>query len=172
MKLKALIQEDHSFMEETFALHQEALLEKNLPLAQQLLNLFEQQIRHHILFENNHLLPLHNDCVSAPRWGSHVYEAEHKKIISLLQGIGQQLQNLINTGCTRRDIIELLDQEKTLKGVIEHHEEREESSLLPELEICAGEPLKAVSETFYKGLGEFLSVVKTQLETAYTALPD
>lgn len=172
MKLISLIQEDHSFMEETFALHQEALLEKNLPLAQTLIALFEQQISHHILFENNYLLPLHSECVLEPRWGSNVYEAEHKKIISLLRNIQQQLQDMINTGYNRRDIIALIDQEKSLKGVIEHHEEREESALLPELEICAGEQLKTVSETFYKGLGEFLVVVKTQLETAYTALPD
>lgn len=171
MKLKALIQEDHSFMEETFLLHQEALLEKNLPLALQLLTLFEQQISHHILFENNHLLPLHQECVTEPRWGSHVYEAEHKKIISLLRGIQQQLQTLINSSFDRRDIIELLDQEKTLKGVIEHHEEREESALLPELEVCAGAVLSSVCETFYKGLGEFLSVVKTQLDVAYGQLP-
>ena len=34
----------------------------------------------------------------------------------------------------RREIIAFLDQEKTFKGLCEHHQEREEAGMLPELD--------------------------------------
>lgn len=38
----------------------------------------------------------------------------------------------------RRWIIQLLDDERTLKNVLEHHEEREEKGMLPELGLASG----------------------------------
>jgi hypothetical protein len=51
----------------------------------------------------------------------------------------------------RREIIAFLDQEKTFKGLCEHHQEREEAGMLPELDRHSDTEWRAsVIEPFLK----------------------
>ena len=67
-----------------------------------------------------------------------MYEKEHEKIETVFENISNDLQWLseqqLNDSQLRRNIIALLDMEKTFKGLTGHHEEREEDALLKELD--------------------------------------
>ena len=50
------------------------------------------------------------------------------------------MEQQFNHGQAMRNIIALMDREKTYKGLTEHHEEREEDAMLRELDEQLSEP--------------------------------
>ena len=74
-----------------------------------------------------------------------IYEKEHDRIRRLFNNIINDLDWLseqqLNESQLRRNIIAILDKEKTLKGMNEHHEEREEEAMLKELDVQLGQRL-------------------------------
>lgn len=134
-ELPARILADHREMDELLLLHQEALIEQDLAAAQARYAAFLERLRAHIDVENRELLPRH-EKLAQPRWRTPVYALEHDKILALAGRIEARLQAPAPAPgqARRRWIIQLLDDERTLKNVMEHHEEREEKGLLPELE--------------------------------------
>ena len=125
---------DHHDMDELLLLHQEALIEQDMVEALARFEVFHARLRAHIELENCELLPLH-EALPTPRWRTQVYALEHDKILELAAKIHERLQSpVLKRGqAQRRWIIDLLDSERTLKNVVEHHEEREEKGMLPEL---------------------------------------
>lgn len=121
-------------MDELLLLHQEALIEQDMAEALARFEAFHARLRAHIELENCELLPLH-EALLTPRWRTQVYALEHDKILELAEKIHERLRSpLFEKGqAQRRWIIDLLDSERTLKNVVEHHEEREEKGMLPEL---------------------------------------
>lgn len=135
---------EHAEREELLLLHQEALIEQDLPAALARYEAFHACMRAHIAFENSELLPRHAQ-LAGPRWRTQVYALEHDKILELAEKLHQRLRQAVAgtagegaaaawpAPARRRWIIQLLDDERTLKNVLEHHEEREEKGMLPEL---------------------------------------
>lgn len=125
---------DHRDMDELLLQHQEALVEQNMGAALTRYEIFHERLCAHIALENAELLPRH-ESVEAPRWRTQVYALEHDKILALAAKILARMQHpVIEPGPEqRRWIIALLDEERVLKNVVEHHEEREEKGMLPEL---------------------------------------
>ena len=132
--LDAVLKHYHQQLNERLLLQQDALIDKNITLALQIFNQFQLLMIDHLQVENLILLPLHAE-IEGVRWPSSLYKLEHDKIIKLMRKAERQLRSIQrhkHTDC-RRDIVEIIDYQRSLKGVLEHHEEREEQGLLAEL---------------------------------------
>ncbi len=138
-----IIVKQHDELRELFACHQEALLQGEFKEASIWLAHFVTCQRAHIEIEEKYLLPEFEKIERTSRWEGSLYEKEHDKIKHLHKNIIKDLDWLseqsLNESDKRRNIIALLDKEKTLKGLIEHHEEREEKGLLKDLGEQLGE---------------------------------
>jgi len=120
----------HLAMDECFLLHQEALVAGRPRLALRLLVPFWRMLRLHIRQEEEVLLPAVGAAASDLRWPVRLYAGEHRKLETLLGGIARELWPR-RRGMSRREVIELIEREKTFKHVTEHHNLREEQDLFP-----------------------------------------
>lgn len=148
-----LLLEQHGALADLFASHQEALLDRRWTEAARLLEDYDRRLRRHMRLEEEHLLP-HCERAQAVRWPANVYCAEHRRIEQLMEKAAERLTNAQRRGITPAVLISLLDEERTLKHLLEHHHEREEKGLFGELraelsgversalvtELTAGEP--------------------------------
>lgn len=82
--------------------------------------------------EEEHLLP-HCGRAQAVRYPANVYRAEHRRIEQLMEKAAERLTNAQRRGITPAVLISLLDEERTLKHLLEHHHEREEKARFGEL---------------------------------------
>ncbi len=137
-QLTEVITQCHQTLDELFLLHQEAVLLGRFDDAIKLLNCFKELHHLHMAFEDGQLIPRLDEPGYQGRWPASLYSAEHAKV----QGLMGKTENhllLLNKGqlsgkVLRREIIAFLDNEKTFKGLCEHHQTREEAGILPELD--------------------------------------
>ncbi len=137
-KLTEVITRCHRGLDDLFLLHQEEILLGHFSRAAQLLNYFRELHRVHMDFENDRLIPKLEEFDSAGQWPASLYKDEHTKVEDLLARTEDNLlilgQSRSEGSELRRETIELLDWEKTFKGLCKHHQEREETALLPDLD--------------------------------------
>ncbi|MFC3149658.1 hypothetical protein ACFOEK_01305 [Litoribrevibacter euphylliae] len=132
------IDKQHQQLGELFLMHQEALLIQEIELAMEVFYSYKALQIAHLTFENEHLLP-ELAKLKDTRWPHTLYLHEHNKVRDLLNKNDLNLnrsQEILNTGSAqqyRRWLIELFEQQKSLKNVLEHHEQREEQGMLLEL---------------------------------------
>jgi len=142
-KLTEVIAQCHQELDELFLLHQEAILLEKFDAATKLLSCFKDLHALHRDFEDKQLIPKLDGFVNQRRWPASLYTSEHAKIQELLEETEKNLLSLGNSQLSnqglRRAIIALLDKQKTFKGLCEHHQEREEKGILPELDKQTGE---------------------------------
>jgi hemerythrin-like domain-containing protein len=124
--------EQHVAFGDLFARHQEALLDRRFGEAVRLLEEYAERLREHIALEERCLLPKCATLGSA-RWPPEVYRAEHRRIDQLLVKTGERLRRLGHHGVKAAVLISILDEERTLKRLVEHHHEREETALFREV---------------------------------------
>ena len=174
--LFATVHRFHLYLDELLHLHQEALFEKDIVLALEFWQLHTAMLRLHIELEEQWLLPALERSVVKPARGAAIYRAEHGKILSLGDMLSQTLGSLRNTVPTRRVLIALLDKQRSYKNVLEHHEEREEKGLLPELgaSLSAGEidQLNSTCVTCWDDLHRCQRATVTRLIRRLDAYPD
>lgn len=127
-----LLRQQHGALADLFASHQEALLDRRWTEAARLLERYDRRLRGHIRLEEQHLLP-HCEQAQGMRWPANVYRAEHRRIEQLLEKAAARLAIAQRHGITAAVLISLLDEERTLKHLLEHHHEREEKGLFGEL---------------------------------------
>jgi hypothetical protein len=136
--LGKVIHKQHLDLRELFMQHQEFLLQGQFDKALACLNHYDICHQTHAQLEERHLFPEFANIERQSRWDISLYEKEHEKIASLFETISNDLYWLSEQQLTesqiRRNIIALLDKEKTFKGLTEHHEEREEEAMLKELD--------------------------------------
>ena len=141
--LVEIIHQQHLELQELFARHQEALIQAQFEDAINCLEHYAVCLNAHIQLEERYLFPEFSKIERKSRWDVSLYKKEHEKIKQLYQNILDDLQWLsrqeLDKSQQRRNIISLLDKEKTLKGLNEHHEDREEEALLKELDQQLGE---------------------------------
>ena len=132
--LQKLLEAYHELLDEFFLIHQEPLILGDINLAKEYLIYYAQLLRQHIEIENNYLFPLYkkNDPNVSGRWPVTLYIHEHNKIEQLLVGV-ETLMLKLESQYSARGVIHLLEVEYRLKQLVEHHEQREEIALLPEL---------------------------------------
>ena len=139
--LQHLFKQCHSQLDELFLLHQEALLQGELTEALFLLEIYWSCHSLHSDFEDAQIFPVYRDLPEPGRWDATLYNKEHQKIKDLYETVRSAITTLIDRGLEgsplRRGIIQLMDREKSFKGLCEHHQEREEQSLLVELDAQA-----------------------------------
>jgi hypothetical protein len=137
-KLTAVVTRCHQELDELFLLHQEAVLLGSFDAAIQLLNCFKELHHLHMGFEDEKLIPKLDTLGNQGRWPASLYTHEHAKVQQLMGKTGDNLLSLSkgqrSNKNLRREIIAFLDTEKTFKGLCEHHQEREEAGMLPELD--------------------------------------
>ncbi len=137
-ELTVLISQCHQTLNEIFLRHQEAVLLTRLDDAMALFGSFKQLHQLHLDFEDQVLLPKLSTLDNPGRWPESLYKSEHAKIQQLVNRVENSLRPLrtarLQDRASRRAIIAILDQQKTFKGVCEHHQEREEMALLPALD--------------------------------------
>ena len=137
-KLTEVITRCHQELDELFLLHQEAVLLGRFGGAIQLLDCFEELHHLHMSFEDEELIPKLAQLGDQGRWSVSLYTSEHSKVQELMGKTRISLLSLsedrLSNKSLRRRIIGFLDKEKTLKGLLEHHQEREEVGILPELD--------------------------------------
>lgn len=133
--LTARILAEHQEMDELLLRHQEALIEQDMAAALSHYAAFERMLQAHIALEDSQLLPLHAQLPKT-QWRTLVYSAEHEKLLQVAQLIGQRIAAPLpaEKSARLRHIIKLLDEERSLKNLVEHHNEREEKGMLPELD--------------------------------------
>ena len=136
--LKTVIAQCHQELNQLFFAHQEAVLVGDLSRAIEAMQRFAAAHDLHKRFEDEHLLPRLAKLDDPGDWAASLYNHEHKKIDELLTRLSEHLARLNARGLTgtalRAEIIELLDREKSFKGLCEHHQEREEAGMLPALD--------------------------------------
>lgn len=118
--------------------HQEALIQAQFDEALALLKRYDACHHSHMLIEERYLFPEFELIDRQTRWDLSLYEKEHEKIRKLYSVIAEDTawlkEQQFDHSQTMRNIIALLDKEKTFKGLTEHHEEREEDAMLKELD--------------------------------------
>jgi hemerythrin-like domain-containing protein len=135
----------HRHLDEVMLLHQEALLLQKFSLAEQLLMLFEDLLLAHIEAEDRILLPLFEKELLEKeqfesRWPALLYYKEHEKILAMMAKVKQKFALIaaLEGSEQRRAMLALLEYQRTFKNVLEHHTDREEQALLPELDMHLG----------------------------------
>ena len=132
--ITARILAEHQEMDELFLQHQEALLEQDWVKAQVRYAAFHTLLLSHIALEDSVLVPLHQQ-LTKPQWRTLVYTAEHDKVREIAQIMADRIAapKPEDKQQRLRWIIKLIDDERSLKNLLEHHNEREEKGMLPEL---------------------------------------
>ena len=130
-----ILRHEHASLDILFRRHQEMLVSYAWARAARLLTRYQERLTVHIRLEEKFLLPYCNNdgSGSSPRWGSHVYRTEHRKLEELVRAVIVRLTSARRRGVTPAMLIDLLDKERTLKHVVQHHHEREEKGLFTEL---------------------------------------
>ena len=133
-----IIHKQHLDLRELFMRHQEFLLQGQFDDALTSLTHYDVCHQVHARLEERYLFPEFVKIERQSRWDVSLYEKEHEKIESQFENISEDLNWLgeqqLNDSHLRRNIIALLDKEKTFKGLTGHHEEREEDGMLKELD--------------------------------------
>ena len=136
--LKTVIARCHQALNQLFFVHQEAVLLGELPRAIDALHQFTSAHNLHKDFEDTQLLTRLEELDDPGGWPASLYGHEHNKITSLLTQLEKDLLRLnareLSGTALRIELIELLDREKSIKGLCEHHQEREEAGMLPALD--------------------------------------
>jgi len=136
--LKDVIARCHRELDRLFFAHQEAVLSGEFPRAIEALQQFAVAHHLHKRFEDNHLLPRLIELDDPGAWPPSLYSFEHNKIDDLLARLEANLGRLsareLAGSALRVEIIELLDEEKSFKGLCKHHQEREETGMLAMLD--------------------------------------
>lgn len=129
-----ILRREHASLDALFRRHQEVLVSHAWAWAARLLIQYQERLTVHIRLEEKFLLPYCNDdSGSSSRWGSRVYRTEHRKLEELVRVVTVRLASARRRGVTPAMLIDILDKERTLKHVVQHHHEREEKGLFTEL---------------------------------------
>lgn len=128
----------HRELDRLFFFHQQAVLTGELPRAVETLHVFTTVHDLHKRFEDEHLLPRLAGLDDPGDWPVSLYHHEHNKIEGMLTRLDESVTELCREAPTGTAlhvaIIDLLDREKSVKGLCEHHQEREEKGMLPALD--------------------------------------
>lgn len=128
----ALLLRHHGVLGDLFASHQQALVDRRWAQAARLLEEYEQGLLSQIHFEERHLLP-RCEAIGGAQRPRAIYKAEHRRIEQLLREAADRLACTLGSEITPAILASLLDEERTLKRLMEHHREREERVLTQEL---------------------------------------
>lgn len=106
-----------------------------MPQAERSLETYVRLLSLHMRHEEELLLPVY--CREQPpqRFPLVLFTGQHQRMRELLANVRQRLAGLAsNARTTTREIIELMDYERTYKHLVEHHDGAERAALFPTLD--------------------------------------
>lgn len=141
----------HQALEVLFLRHRLALMDADPARALRVFRRFAMCMRRHIDDEQDLVLPVY--ASSSPKEGyergaaPELFESEHKKILEHLERIEHAIATLVSEAGADRELLRarcllLLDREKMLGDLLEHHDQRERTFLYPALERMLAEEEK------------------------------
>lgn len=118
---------EHRLLERLMQRHQRALVNARFEQAAVRWRCYQERLAAHMAVEEALLHRAETDGGSL-RWAAQVYRLEHRRILQLATAIAQDLQAAKprHSAWLR---IEVIERQKTLKGVLDHHHAREEQDL-------------------------------------------
>jgi hemerythrin-like domain-containing protein len=137
----------HDETDELFLRHQELLLERQLPAATSALSAYRELIELHMRQEEELLLPIYARSNPSPRWPSVLFSGQHQRMRELLSSVAERVAALDGAALRSRDIIAVIEQERTYKHLVEHHDGAEREGFFPALERALREDEHAAITT-------------------------
>ncbi len=138
---------DHVRLKHMFDRHQEELVGGRYELSHEFLLQFQRLLADHVTVEEQQILDRAMPRTST-RVNANLYRAEHRQMGVMVEQIERMFVEASSTPLTRRKMIDLIDAERPLKGMLEHHCHREETVLFPAIAgfaaSPAGEPTYAI----------------------------
>ncbi|RMH00985.1 MAG: hypothetical protein D6702_12450 [Planctomycetota bacterium] len=128
----------HEAILEELHLHQDAIVEGDLAGARCHLDRLNLMLKAHIRAEDEILLPIFAERVE-PQLGCtpELLFDEHRKLERLLRRTQERMLTLERAGrITPREKVYVIEEERMLKEVIDHHDRRERAVLFPKLDEC------------------------------------
>lgn len=128
-----VLAEEHAQLAQLFAYHQEALLDRDWVIAAKLLGGYRERLYRHMQIEERFVLDPLRAPAADERWTTELYRAEHRRIRLYVEKVDEWLTRAQHDGAPAGMLIGLLDRERTLKHMLEHHHHREEIALFNDL---------------------------------------
>jgi hemerythrin-like domain-containing protein len=140
----APIEAEHDRIAADFSAHQQALVRAVGQAsagsdARSAWDRFETRLRAHIRFEDEQLIPLFSERVQPPPMGctEELLLAEHRKLERLLDRCGEAVrEHLEQRAADPAALLALIEQQRMIREVLEHHDQRERAAFFPALHDC------------------------------------
>lgn len=131
----------HRALDALLRAHLDAVIALDFAGALTRLALWQHAFALHLHAEDMALIPA-LEQVDAPRWGAHVYDAEHRHLESLVHDYTASFAAAVAVlpvgAAQRRNVaLAIIDTAHVLRHVIDHHHQREEQALFLELPDAA-----------------------------------
>ena len=125
----------HRRLDESFLDHQRALMRLDLDYAESLLGQYEAELLAHIRDEEELMLPLYRERVSAPVGGAaEIFVGEHEKLRQFLILFREYIAKIRTMNDRERGALFLIDSQHLFKRLLVHHDTRERKMLYPLLD--------------------------------------
>ncbi|MEQ8768535.1 MAG: hemerythrin domain-containing protein [Planctomycetota bacterium] len=118
----------HRELEELFAAHQAALLERDFERARLKLEEFRAELTGHAEDEERCILPAYENLETTSERYVKLYYGEHRKLLAIAEELIERMAKLPKEP-SAADIIAILDRECFFKDLMAHHDEREKNDL-------------------------------------------
>lgn len=140
----APIEAEHDRIAADFSAHQQALVRaigqaSAVTEARTAWDRFETRLRAHIQFEDEQLIPVFAERVQPPPLGcsQELLHAEHRKLERLLSSCGEAVsEHLEQHADEPAALLALIEQQRIIREVLEHHDQRERAAFFPALHDC------------------------------------
>jgi hemerythrin-like domain-containing protein len=140
----APIEAEHDRIAADFCAHQQALVRavgqaSAAAEARAAWDRFETRLRLHIQFEDEQLIPVFRARVQPPPLGcsEELLLAEHRKLERLLDRCGEAARDhLEQRASDPASLLALIEQQRMIREVLEHHDQRERAAFFPALHDC------------------------------------
>lgn len=141
----------HQAIEVLLVEHRLALMQVDLSAARSTWTAFSARLRHHLATEDELVGPRYRSRPPADGWprgaAPEIFDNEHAKILSRLETLEAGLEDLTSAspsvGGLRVRCLSLLDRQKVLQDILEHHDLRERRFVYPHLEAVLPQEEKA-----------------------------
>jgi len=125
----------HRQLDELFLEHQRALMRLDLDGAELLLREYEAELLAHIRDEEELMLPIYRERVTAPVGGApEIFLGEHEKLRRLLELFKAEIEKIRKMDDVGRGVLFLIDSQLLFKKLLVHHDTREKKMLYPLLD--------------------------------------
>lgn len=140
----------HRQLDEMFYEHQRALMRLDLDRAETALAEFGNELLAHIRDEEELMMPLYRERVSAPVGGTpEIFLGEHEKLKQFLVLFRAEIEKIRRMDDLERGVLFLIDSQHLFKRLLVHHDTREKKILYPLLDEATTE---AERETLFARL--------------------